>query len=161
MAHRRGGFRGRGISDSQRRKKLWSPIFGPASELDLANVGDDSPTLNYDVGPGPVLTSPQAQAQAYVGTTQDFAGIDPESTLLRIRGSLILPKNIFGGIAGIETFAFGIGVMETGAAQLAAFPNPATVAGAAWDGWMFYRSINSSVVDAASTTVDVKAMRKI
>jgi len=79
---------------------------------------------------------------------------------MRIRGSLNMQKNT---IVALETtnFAVGFGVMETGAAAQAAFPNPATPEGADWDGWMFYRSLNSAIVDAASTIIDVKAMRKV
>jgi len=90
--------------------------------------------------------------------------IQPESTLLRIRGSIELGKNAVsdtGSLVVITTRAFGIGVMETTAALKSAFPNPASPEGANWDGWMFYRSIAQGAVDANGGIVDVKAMRKI
>jgi len=160
MAHRRGSFRGRGISESQRRKKLWSPFFAPATSVDFGSVGDISNTLHFGVTTGPLLTSPTGQAFAYAFDAGDLQGIQPESTLMRIRGSLLMPKNVVQPTE-IETFAFGIGVMETGAAQQAAFPNPATPEGSRWDGWMFYRSTEVSAVDSEGTVVDVKSMRKI
>jgi len=117
--------------------------------------------MNFDAAAGVPGASPQQQSLGYVfDAGQTSFDVRPESTLLRIRGSLGLEKN---SEVGVELFvhAFGIGVMETTAANLGAFPNPASPLGADWDGWMFYRSIHSSVVDAAGSIIDVKAMRKI
>ena len=159
MAHRRGSFRGRGISDSQRRKKLWSAFQGPA--VNESSLGDPTITLNFELAAGPVLTSPQSQSFAHVFVAANDAGaIDPESTLMCLRGSLQLQKNAVG-VGNIQTFAFGIGVLEAGAALLGAFPNPATPEGANWDGWMFYRSQAQGALDANAGQVDAKAMRKI
>jgi len=85
-----------------------------------------------------------------------------ESTILRIRGSLSVPKSTNATIAGLSTmFAFGIAVMSEQAAQtLEAIPNPATATGYDWDGWMFLRGPNAQIpVDINGTIVDVKAQR--
>jgi len=164
MAHR--AFRGRGISQSQRRKKSWVNLAGLTSGQDLIQVSSTpNNTLNYDVSQGSVSANPSSQSLGYVfDPALSGSGLDAESTILRIRGSLLLGKNTETGTPPqslIATFAFGIGVMETQAANLGAWPNPATVKGALWDGWMFYRSLNSSIVDATAAIVDVKSMRKL
>ncbi len=160
--------RGRGISQSQKRKKLWSPLSGQPTGEGLVNDNvNESVTLNFPV-PADVA-APGAAAfgsLAFVFPTGNGDGdIPPESTLLRIRGTIKLDQNVAedGATAndGIETHAFGIGVLESGAADLGAFPNPASPDGSAWDGWMFYRSLNAPVVDAAGSGMDVKSMRKI
>ena len=89
--------------------------------------------------------------------------VPPESTLLRLRGSVNMPKNVAAAPAGVENenFAVGIGVMEIGAALLGAFPNPASPEGGAWDGWMWYRSQQQGNLDANSGIVDIKSMRKV
>jgi len=84
----------------------------------------------------------------------------PECTILRLRGSINLPKNEAGPTT-IQNFALGIAVMELGAAKLGAFPNPATPEGGDWDGWMFYRSQQTAALDSNASIVDVKAMRKL
>jgi len=151
MAHRRGSFRGRvGISDAQRRKKAWG---GLKAALSPALV--PSPTIPLDVSFTP--TANPDFGSVSVNFTQ---GIPDESTILRVRGSLNMVKNVIAGVE-ILTVAYGMGVMETGALLQGAAPNPASPDGSNWDGWMFYRSLNSAVVDAASTMIDVKAMRKI
>jgi len=160
MAHRRGSSRFRGISDSQRRKKVWGPLTAFAVDEDASVSGEQSNTLNFQLSVGATLPGTQSRSIGYVFGVGGADAIQPESTLLRLRGSLQMDKNSIAG-DGIETFAFGIGVMEVGAALLASYPNPATPEGSNWDGWMFYRSLNSGVIDAASTFVDVKSMRKI
>jgi len=157
MTHRRGSFRRSGISDSQRRKKVW----GSLSALALGSAVSTRTSLDFFASSVVIQANQVSQSFGYVFVAaNDLGAIPPESTILRIRGSLQLQKNTFAGTLQ-DDFAFGIGVMETGAANLAAFPNPATEAGSDWDGWMFHRSINSGVLDAASTFVDVKAMRKV
>jgi len=155
MAHRKRFTRG--ISDSQRRKKLWTPLL--ALPRDVEGAGD-----NTELTPTVVLGFPFKDAagpgQSVATSIGVVYSLIAESTILRIRGSLNMGKNSVS-TSDIETFAFAMGVMETGAALLGAFPNPATPEGSVWDGWMFYRSFNSAIVDAASTIVDVKAMRKV
>jgi len=167
---RRASFRGRGISQSQRRKKAWSALSGPAVGQDLTGQGPFTPTLNYQIAAGTTdAFGLGADALAFTVESGQLEGdIPQEATILRIRGSLILNKNVTDvgntppiSDQGIDTFAFGIGVMETGATRLGAFPNPATPDGSDWDGWMFYRSINSAVLDAEGSIIDVKAMRKV
>jgi len=149
MTHRRGSFvRGRGISDSQWRKKLWGAFV-----LSASPAGVTTPTIRLV----PSMTggaSPTEAVASVVFATQ------PEATMLRIRGSLNLEKNDVTAIE-IKTLAFGIGVMETGALNLGSAPNPASPDGSDWDGWMFTRSINTSILDANAAIVDVKSMRKI
>jgi len=161
MARR--AFRGRGISQSQRRKKLWAPFAALPTTSGGAAIGTTPGNIvNFSLPTIPAGSAPGASAS--LGFVYDAAvdGIDPESTILRIRGSLFQDKNSVSSASGeFTTFAFGIGVLELGAAGLGAWPNPATPAGAEWDGWMFYRSINTSILDAEGTILDVKAMRKV
>jgi len=156
MAHRR-SFRGRGISDSQRRKKSWIQITGNAT--DSVNIGGQSPNINFPIAAFAPAANP---ASASVGFFSDpvLDKVPAESTILRIRGSINLPKNTVL-TNEYTTLAFGIGVMEATAAALGAFPNPATPDGGAWDGWMFYRSQQASALDANATQFDVKSMRKV
>lgn len=167
MAHRRGSFR-RGVSQSQRRKKLWAAFSSEAIGVDLSVEGLPSGILNFQTTPNNAVGE-FSTSLGYVFPSGKSAGqIDPESTILRIRGTLELQKNTVDvgstpPVAGEENvqFAFGIGVMESSAANLGAFPNPALPSGSDWDGWMFYRSQNQGALDANAGIVDVKAMRKI
>jgi len=159
MAHARGRFRGR--SDTNRRKKIWAPLTSFARGEDGA--GDStavSATINLQFSAGVIQPAGEADSNSLGIVFQAGAQIPNEATILRIRGSLLMDKNV-SSPATTTTFGFGMGVMETGAALAGAFPNPATPDGSLWDGWMFYRSINSAIVDAASTVLDVKAMRKV
>jgi len=84
-----------------------------------------------------------------------------ESTILRIRGALTVPKSTYTtSPTGTIIFAFGIGIVSDEAASALAVPNPATASGVDWDGWLFLRQSNQSTVEAQATIVDVKAMRK-
>jgi len=60
-----------------------------------------------------------------------------ESTILRIRGSLSVPKSTYNPLAAqTSIFAFGIGIISDRSALLTdAIPNPATASGYDWDGW--------------------------
>ncbi len=166
MAHR-GRPRGRGISQSQRRKKTWAALTALPSSSSGPDTGTAlSPTINLVL---PSTAAPQAGDAAAVSSGVVFdlgeSTVGPESTLLRLRGSLELPKNDVqdgaGAIQGITTHAFGVGVMESSAAALGAFPNPASPLGSDWDGWMFYRSQEQGALDANAGIVDVKSMRKL
>jgi len=151
MAHRRGSFVGRGgISQSQRRKKAWGGFSVADSPTDVVTQLIE---LNVTL---PGVSTPEEAVQGVAFTS----GIPEESTLMRVRGSLLLTKSDFTGPLR-ETFAFGIGVLETGAALLGSFPNPASPSGANWDGWMFYRSLTTAILDAEASIMDVKSMRKI
>jgi len=154
MAHRR-SFRG-GISQSQRRKKTWIPFKAPYTS-DGTLFGDIGLIINFQAPAVAAQVSPIGQA---IGFFSDLGEVPEESTILRIRGSLELPKNDVSTAAG-EVHAIGIGVMERTAAELGAVPNPASPEGAAWDGWMFYRSTMLPPVEAESSLFDVKSMRKV
>jgi len=160
MAHRRGSFRGRGISESQRRKKLWNAFSAGAVDDTIQGTVQQT-TLNFAATGVLAPASGDSAAVAFVFDAGNAAGnIAPESTLMRIRGSLNIDKNTVTA-TDLLNVAFGIGVMESGAANQSAFPIPSSAAGSDWDGWMFYRSLNSAVADATGSMVDVKAMRKI
>jgi len=150
MAHRR-SFRSGSTSQSQRRKKSWFSISSYAPGDDLAAIALTPPDL---VAPGNSLTL----------LALDGAGTAPsllESTILRMRGMVDVPKSIINDNAGsTDITAVGIGFVTNEAAEAGAVPNPATVNGAEWDGWMFLRSSTQPSIDAASTHMDVKAMRK-
>jgi len=140
----------RGISDTQRRKKAWIDMnVQSALGNDISSGTLVPPDL---VAPGDSLTLLQFPSQS------GFI----ESTILRIRGALTVPKSDYGlGLAlNNETFAFGIGIVSDAAAEALAVPNPATATGYDWDGWLFLRQSNQSTVEAQATIVDVKAMRK-
>jgi len=161
MAHRSRNFRGRGISDSQRRKKSWIQITGPTVSSDgtIASPDVQTPNMNFVI---PSATGTSLPSSASVGLISDpvLDKVPAESTILRLRGSVNLPKNIID-LTDVNTFAIGIGVMEATAAALGAFPNPATPAGGAWDGWMFYRSSQQGALDSNAGIIDVKSMRKV
>jgi len=160
----RSSFRGRGrvgISQSQRRKKSWINVTAGTQLID----GSLGPTLNPNIN---IFVPSATSGGLFVGSSAGLFSdpvldkVPAESTILRIRGSVNLPKNTVGlGAAGAENFAIGIGVMEATAASLGAFPNPATPEGGAWDGWMFYRSQQATSLDANAAIIDVKAMRKV
>jgi len=155
-------FRGRGISDSQRRKKSWIQITGPAIVDSGSSGGVQTPNMTFAIASGG-LANASSQGRS-IGLISDpvLDKVPAESTILRLRGSINLQKNSLDTPNGVvENLALGIGVMEATAAALGAFPNPATPDGGAWDGWMFYRSQQQSNVDANSGVVDVKSMRKV
>ncbi len=159
MAHSR-SFRGRGISDSQRRKKKWIQVTGPSGTFIPGGV--QTPNMALDLSTVPTS---DAFGQS-VGLVSDptLDKVPAESTILRIRGSVNIPKNsqeTAGSPQDNINFAIGIGVMEATAANLGAFPNPATPDGAAWDGWMFFRSVQQTALDSNAGIVDVKSMRKV
>jgi len=148
MARQR-SFRGRsvGISQSQRRKKSWNS-FGTGGNI-AAGVNLSIPAP----GAGP------SSALAVSGITSVNAGRFVEGTIIRIRGSIELPKSSTL-VADNTVIAFGIGFVTDEAFAAAAVPNPALAEGADWDGWMFYRSILQGSLDANAGVFDVKSMRK-
>ena len=164
MAHARRSFRGRGISDSQRRKKSWIQVTGPTTGSDGVSANPDiqTPNINMFILEDLVGGVVDQGLGHSIGLISDpvLDKVPAESTILRIRGSMNLPKNIVL-VNVVTNLVIGIGVMETGAAQLGAFPNPATPEGGAWDGWMFYRSQQAGSLDANATVFDVKSMRKV
>jgi len=148
VANRGRTFRGRGISETQRRKKAW---------IDM----NSAPFFGNDIS-GSSLTPPDT-----VGNNENTVAIlqfpsQPgfnESTILRIRGNLSVPKSTYAGSGGIA-FGFGIGIVSDVSAEALAVPNPATAVGYDWDGWLFLRQNTTVAVDPTGEIVDVKAMRK-
>jgi len=160
MAHRGRSFRGRGISETQRRKKKWVNVLAPA--LSGSGVSTTQLTGNIRINlPVATPVSDVFSSSGAIVSTIDGDRFPSESTVLRIRGSLNLLKNAIPGTGEVIQFAFGIGVMEGTAADLGAFPNPATPEGGGWDGWMFFRSQQAGALDANAAIFDVKSMRKI
>jgi len=152
-------FRSRGISDSQRRKKSWIQVTGPTIGTDGVVGTQQTPNMTLVIPTTGLVATPIGSS---IGLISDpvLDKVPPESTILRIRGSVNLPKNTIGANS-VTNFAIGIGVMEATAAALGAFPNPATPDGGAWDGWMWYRSQQTGALDANASVFDVKSMRKV
>jgi len=144
----RSNFR-RGISETQRRKKAWIDMnAAPAFGEDVSGGALKPPDL---VAPGESVAVLQFPSQ-----TGFF-----ESTILRIRGFLNVPKSLYGTAPNeADCFCFGIGIVSDTAAEALAVPNPATATGYDWDGWLFLRQNSTVSVDPAGEIVDVKAMRK-
>jgi len=153
MAFRRGrSSRVARVPDSLRRKKTWTGLGVDSSGV-LATLPNQV-TLQV---PALVAGNTSALALAFVSSAGGFE----ESTLIRIRGQLTVPKSTVGSAADAgAVFAFGCGFVSFEAASVGAVPNPALAEGASWDGWMFYRSGFADVVDPQGGTFDVKAMRK-
>jgi len=119
------------------------------------------PVLGEDIS-GSILSPPQALQGAPTVAVLAFPSQSGflESTILRIRGTLAVPKSTYStGLALSENFTFGIGIVSDDAALALAVPNPATATGYDWDGWMFLRSHSTTPVDPAGEIVDIKAMR--
>jgi len=147
MAHRR-AFRSTGA----RRKKLWASMdfTGPTDNISITTFQPADLA-----GPGGSVAATFISSNAAPAIT--------ESTILRIRGYIDIPKSVPDLFDGNDSvvFAFGIGIVTDEAAQVAsAIPNPAEITGADWDGWMFLRSSTQSPVDITGTMLDVRAKRK-
>jgi len=163
MSHSRRGFRGRGISDSQRRKKSWVQLV---ELVDLAEVPGfvtsiglfltDSGVPGRGVQSGVIGISGDGTAGAPFRSV-----LPPESTILRIRGSILFPKYLAAGGAAAANVDVAVGFGVTGISDLTSESYPGPISEADWDGWMFRRQSAVSPVDSEGTTVDVKAMRKI
>jgi len=140
----------RGISETQRRKKAWIDMNV------LAGVGTDM-SGGFLAPPDTVIAGDSLSLLQFPSQSGFL-----ESTVLRIRGNLAVPKSDYGNLAaGAATiFAFGIGIVSDDAASALAVPNPATATGYDWDGWLFLRQHSTVAVDPAGEVVDVKAMRK-
>jgi len=149
-------FRGRGrstrvarIPESMRRKKTW---------IGFSAVGSETIGLNLDPGL-PAIGAPVVAIASVTSLEASAAGL-LEGTLMRIRGSIIVTKSDISGAVSDVVIAFGIGFVTDEAAAAGAVPNPATAAGADWDGWLFYRSNLAAPLDANAAVMDSKAMRK-
>ncbi len=91
----------------------------------------------------------------------EVSSLPEESTILRMRGSLLFPKNVpIAGQATIsDQYVFGMGVTDVRSIVNAQTPLPVTDPD--WDGWMFLRQSSLPPVESESSIVDVKSMRKI
>jgi len=150
MAHSsRSSFR-KGISQTQRRKKAWIDMNVAAASGSDISGGSLQPA---------VIPSASEESVAILQFPSQAGFI--ESTLLRIRGTIDVPKSLYS-IAGGEqdVQAFGIGIVSDQAAEALAVPNPATASGYDWDGWMFLRQSSQVAVSVDGTIMDVKSMRK-
>ncbi len=167
MANRKRAFRGRGISDSQRRKKTWIAVKAATG----TNTAGEPEFMT-----GLVMSTPAAvgafESQSTVialisdpltGIGDELSTLPDESTILRIRGSLLFPKSdpapSASGTLQTTQHAFGIGVASIRSIIGGTAPTP--IVDADWDGWMFLRQSTVSPVDAVGTVLDVKSMRKV
>ncbi len=164
MAHRRP--RGRGISESQRRKKTWisvktqipgtttdsESLFVTANKLETATTGGS---------PGAVASSVFALiSDQFSGLGDEASTLPEECTILRARGSLVFPQSSPGAGPIVEgQYAFGMGVTDIRGLTGASTPGP--IVDSDWDGWMFLRQSSIGPLTFASAEVDIKAMRKI
>ena len=161
-------FRGRGISDSQRRKKTWisakvalgAPVAGDAAfttgivietpaTTDIGDIGNAGFALIFAGGSG---------------EGDEVSSLPEESTILRARGSLLYPNNNVSESAQAPsaqttTYSFGFGVTDVRSLVGGTVLGP--IVDADWDGWMFLRQSGLKPLDGNATMVDVKAMRKI
>ncbi len=160
MAHRRSAIRR--PNQTQRRKKTWISI----KQLTAVGVNPGIlTTLELTVTSPGVLG--QASRAMFLVAGGDNTGGNPltstlpeESTILRIRGSLLFPKTTLTGSLVDTEMAFGVGVTGTSSATSSG-SYPAPITDSDWDGWMFRRQSAVSPVDSIGTVVDIKAMRKI
>jgi len=162
MAHRR-SFRGRGISESQRRKKSW------VQTAKLVGSGSGAPGFSTSLSVA--LTTPATIGDSTLvvdallagdgtGTNPLFSVLPEEATILRIRGSLLFPKNQTDGLGTVsQQFVFGLGVKSIVGTTSDSYPGP--ISDASWDGWMYLRQSALPPVDANATIIDVKSMRKL
>ncbi len=168
MAHCRGGFRGRGrgISETQRRKKTWVSMKG----LTTAGGASEFFTSIVITTPAPAATFDHTEVGIALindpdATTEGFesSSLGEEVTILRARGSLdfAATNGLPAGTAPLVTqqFAFGMGVTDVRSLIAGVFPGP--IIDSDWDGWMFLRQSTLKPLDTNATIVDVKSMRKI
>ncbi len=152
MAHRRGSFRGRAATP--RRKKTWVQALLPAGvgvlEQPWIQVPDITPTAEgffrvVDLFP------PGAANENKIPT---------ESTVLRIRGQVTVPKSAAAALFTAQ--AWGVCVLDLPTDPLTSDDIPGPLSAPEWDGWMFIRGPSDQVaVDVQGTMYDVKAMRKV
>jgi len=164
MPHRRSLGRGRGISQSQRRKKTWIAV---KNVVDVSRTPGFLTSFAIEVVT-PVGLTGSSTVEVLAAMTGDGTAGSPfistlpeESTILRIRGSVLFPKNVIDASGTLieAEFAIGFGVKAISDNLIPSFPAPVTDVD--WDGWMFRRESAVSPVDSEGTVIDVKSMRKI
>ncbi len=167
MAHRR-STRGRGISDAQRRKKTWAAVKVVANGAGTAGDPDFLTAFVLETPAAGSAGESQSDVLALIdsgsslGTGDELSTLPEESTILRMRGSLVFPKTDGTPTAGLGVttqFALGIGVASIRAIVGGSSPLP--ISDADWDGWMFLRQSAVAPLDSVGTIVDVKSMRKL
>ena len=165
MPQRSSRFRGRGISQAQRRKKTWLQVSALVGAGQSSGLGG---SLQFEVTTPTQIGS--ANRDGFIAMSGDGTGdssfegsIPSESTILRIRGSLAFPANLPRTIGNLEVgdnqFNFGIGVSSISDNQATSYPAP--ISDSDWDGWMFLRQSAVADITYPGSVVDVKAMRKI
>ncbi len=166
MAHRRSFGRGRGISETQRRKKAWFSVKFPIAAQVLDSLFQTSirmvtPATTASAGSTTLDVLGAVDAGSGTDEGDEFSTLPEECTILRARGSLLFPKNTAGAGATdvADQYAFGFGVTDIRTIVNATVPGP--IVDTDWDGWMFLRQSALPPVEANSGIVDVKAMRKI
>jgi len=167
MAHRR--FRGRGISDSQRRKKAWIGLKQLVPGTPGSGDGSFTTSIKLTTPIGSGSTAPGNFSSAIAAFISDpdpqigeeASTLPEECTILRARGSLLFPKTVPGTVANQidiqHSFGFGVTDIRSIASGIA----PGPILDVDWDGWMFLRQSTVAPVDSVGSAVDVKAMRKI
>ena len=164
---RRGSFRGsRGISDSQRRKKAWVSI---KNILDPSGAQQSNFQTSLVINLPESTAGPGGRAEAFRGVIADpvsgvgdeFSTLPEESTILRVRGSLLFPAHDITATAASvgAQYAFGFGVTDIRSIVNGVAPGP--IVDADWDGWMFLRQSAVADITYPGSVIDVKAMRKI
>ncbi len=165
MAHRRGGFRGRGISQSQRRKKAWIAVKQANTSV-TATGSLFTTAIHLETAVTPASSGGQTSStralidEGIQGLGDEVSTLPEESTILRIRGSLLMPKNSIGVAQQVaDNYSFGFGVTDI--RSIVGGSSPLPISDVDWDGWMFLRQSASVALDSNATILDVKAMRKI
>jgi len=162
MAHRRGAFRSRGVSDSQRRKKTWVALrFLVADQIPGLSTSFSFRATPQGVNGTSARNGFIAAGGSGIPSDPFVSTLPDECTILRIRGSLTFPATKFDSAAlALDTaFSFGMGVAALQDNIADNYPAPITDPN--WSGWMFMRQSTQIPVDAVGTFVDVKAMRKM
>ncbi len=161
-------FRGRGISESQRRKKAWFALSFGTGASGATNVAFQTSIVMETAvtGPNPgetqnAIIAPIATGGSAVG--DEFSLLPEECTILRMRGSLNFPKNVIDapGVLQVVTDQYVIGYGVTDVRSIVTGSPPLPITDSDWDGWMFLRQSGISPVDSEGSVVDVKSMRKI
>ncbi len=166
MAYRR--FRGRGISDSQRRKKTWVSARVGVGGAVAGQADSQTAIFMQTLATGAAVGSHSESAFILVNDPSVLEGderstLGEEVTILRARGSLVFPPYSTGQgtLTGTVTdqYAWGFGVTDIRSLVKNVFPGP--IIDSDWDGWMFLRQSGVAPIDSAGSIVDVKSMRKI
>ena len=150
MPHRRFS---RGTSNSQKRKKTWSPLL-------VATGGPLFGTLDVTQVTGLTVQD------LFVFTPQGYV---EDGTIIRthLSGFVGFDKLTVDASQRGYTFAVGVVLVSPDAATTGgtAVPQPSSTEGATWDGWLAYALIGIvnqyQFIEPRDMQIDSKAMRKI